>query len=420
MKASQQAFGQPQSWWKRLTGRAKAIIVLLILAILAYVLFHGRTDHSKNHNPSTLISVASALRKDVPITLDGLGTVQAYNTVTLHTQVDGQLVKILFNEGQDVRQGDVLAKIDPRTYQAAYDQAVANKAKDEANLNNAKHDVERYVALGDTISKQTVDTQRATVRQLEATVKADQAAIDSAATTLSYTSITSPIDGRTGIRQVDVGNIVHTGDTNGLVVITELQPISVMFSLPQQNLQAINEQLNAKPDQKLQVQALASDNQTVLDTGVLELVDNQIDQGTGTIKLKATFPNEKRMLWPGGFTNVRLLVTTQHDALVIPTVAVQRGPQGISYVFVYKPDDNTVSMRTIKAGITTGQDTVITDGVQEKEQVVTDGMAKLQDGSKVSVASDKPADEAKPAENAKPEEKSEQLKKHPHKEKDGQ
>jgi len=386
MTSSRVSFSRPATRWKCLQRRTK-IIILLLVAGLGYWIFHGKGDNGNDHNANVPVSVATAARKDVPIYFDGLGTVQAYNTVTVHTQVDGQLIDVLFHEGQDVKKDDVLAKIDPRTFKAQYDQAAANKAKDEATLGNARHDLERYTFLGNTISKQTVDTQRATVRQLEATVKADQAAVDNANTQLSYTTIASPIDGRTGIRQVDVGNIVHAGDANGLVVITQLQPISVVFSLPQQDLQAINEQLNANPDTKLQVAGMASDNQTVLDNGVLELVDNQIDQNTGTIKLKATFPNDKRMLWPGGFVNTRLLVSTQKDMLVIPTVAVQRGPQNISYIYVYAPDKGTVAMRTVKVGMVESEDTVIDDGVKEGEQVVTDGMAKLQDGSKVTVGS---------------------------------
>jgi multidrug efflux system membrane fusion protein len=381
--ALKQPTGKPAfSWWHRLTGLSKIIIAVVIIGLLAWWWYsHGKD--TKEHKPQPLVTLAPVVHKDVPVTLDGLGTVQAYNTVTVRTQVDGQLIEVLFKEGQEVHKGDVLAKIDPRTYQALYDQSAANKAKDEATLANAKVDLGRYIKLGDSVSQQTVDTQRALVRQLEATIQADDAALSSAATTLSYTIITSLIDGRTGIRQVDVGNVVHASDANGVVVITQLKPISVIFSLPQQTLEEINAQLALQP--KLQVQALASDNHTLIDTGALELIDNQIDQTTGTIKLKATFPNDKAMLWPGGFVNVQLLVTTRKDAMVIPTVAVQRGPQNVSYVFVYKPDDSTVEMRTVKVGMTAGQDTVIDDGLKDGEQVVTDGMAKLQDGSKVKL-----------------------------------
>jgi multidrug efflux system membrane fusion protein len=365
-----------------LNGYVKIALVVAVIAG-AYWFFHDSGAKTKDRRPQAPIAVSAVTHRDVPVYLNGLGTVQAYNTVTVHTQVDGQLLKIAFNEGQDVHAGDVLAKIDPRTYQAQYDQAAANKAKDEATLDNARHDLQRYINLGNSIAGQLLDTQRATVRQLEATAKSDQAAIDNARAQLSYTTITSPINGRTGIRQVDVGNIVHSGDANGLVVITQVEPISVVFSLPQQNLPDINMQPGAD---KLPVLATSADNVTVLDTGVLELVDNQIDPATGTIKLKATFPNARRALWPGGFANVRLLVTTRKDALIIPTVAVQRGPQNNAYVFVYNADGGTVEMRTIKVAMTDQQDSMIDDGLKEGEQVVIDGMAKLQDGSKVTLA----------------------------------
>ncbi|MBV8938800.1 MAG: MdtA/MuxA family multidrug efflux RND transporter periplasmic adaptor subunit [Alphaproteobacteria bacterium] len=360
------------------------VLLLLALAGLAFWLIPGSgkqagKDHKSQPAP---VAVAPAVRKDIPVYLNGLGTVQAYNTVTVRSQVDGQLIEVAFREGQDVHKGDLLAKIDPRVFQAQLEQALGTKAKDQALLENARRDLTRYVNLGNSISAQTVDTQRATVHQLEATVQADQGAVDNARTQLSYTAIASPIDGRTGIRQVDVGNIVHSADANGVVVITQLQPISVLFSLPQQNLQAINRQTAAQG--KLKVAALDADNRTPLDEGVLELVDNQIDQATGTIKLKATFPNAQRMLWPGGFANVRMLLTVENQALTVPTAAVQRGPQG-PYVFLLQPDQ-TVKMQPVSVGISEGEDSVIEKGLSDGDQVVTDGMAKLQDGSKVTLA----------------------------------
>jgi multidrug efflux system membrane fusion protein len=376
------------------------IKILLLLCVGgggAYWYLHSSDSGKGNKQDRPPIAVASVVRKDVPVYLAGLGTVQAYNTVTVHSQIDGQLTDVLFSEGQEVKKGDVLAKIDPRTYQAQYDQAVATKAKDAATLANARHDLERYANLGNSVSGQTLDTQRSLVEQLNATVKADQAAIDNAKTQLSYTTITSLIDGRTGIRQVDAGNIIHASDANGLVVVTQLKPISVLFSLPQQNLQAINEQIAIQG--KLQVIAVGNDGHT-LDTGTLELVDNQIDQATGTIKLKSTFPNDKLMLWPGGFTNVKLLLTTRKNAVVVPTVAVQRGPSN-SYVFLYKPEDKTVTMRTVKVAMSQDLDSVIDDGLAEGDQVVIDGMAKLQEGSKVTLADDAKKDDTKTPDAAK-------------------
>ena len=367
----------PVQWF-----RSKPFIICVVVALGYWLFFVGGKD--KDHNKhDVLVTLAKAERKDMPIFLNGLGTVQAYNTVTIHSQIDGRLEEVSFHEGQDVHKGDILVKIDPRTYQAQYDQAVANKAKDSALLENAKRDLARYQTLGKSVSDQTRDTQRSTVSQLEASVAADQAAIDNAKTSLSYTVIAAPIDGRTGIRQVDVGNIVHAADATGLVVLTQLQPISVVFSLPQQNLSIINEQLSA--GRTLAVLAMDEANHGVVDTGTLELVDNQIDQTTGTIRLKSTFPNAKLALWPGGFINVRLQVTVQKDAIVVPAAAIQRGPKN-SYVFLYKPEDGTVAIQTVKVANVQDQDAIMAEGIKEGDQIVTDGITKLQDGSKVSVA----------------------------------
>ena len=421
----QPPFAQPHHSKPR--RRARWWIILLLVAIGGglYLLLHstGTTDKNGAKRPQASITVAATARKDIPVYLAGLGTVQAFNTVTVHSQVDGQLMAIKFREGQMVHAGDVLAQIDPRTFKAQYDQAIANKARDNALLTNARLDLKRYENLGDSVARQVLDTQRATVHQLEATVNADAAAAENAKAQLSYTTIASPIDGRTGIRQVDVGNIVHPGDASGLVVVTQLEPISVIFSLPQQNLEAINAQLNQPSS--LVVEALASDNHTVNDSGVLELVDNQIDQTTGTIKLKATFPNKSHLLWPGGFTNVRLLLSTQSAALTVPVVAIQHGPQG-AYVFVYQPADGTVAVKQVTVGIVQDQDAVISDGLADDDQVVTDGMAKLQDKSHVILASAVKADSAKPdatavpaAAPAPPEGADEPKKQHSHKHGDG-
>jgi len=326
------------------------------------------------------VQTAPVARKDVPIYLDGLGTVQAYNTVTVRSRVDGELIEVLFKEGQDVRAGEVLAQIDPRTYRAAYEQALATRDKDNAQLDAARRDLARYVGLGDRVTGQSVDTQRALVRQLEATVRADEASISNAKTMLSYTVIASPIDGRVGLRTVDRGNIVHASDSTGLVTVTQLQPVAVMFTLPQQSLPAINDRL--REGARLEVTAFQPETRTLVDSGELELVDNLIDQTTGTIKLKAVLPNAERRLWPGGFVNVRLLLSVRRAGLVIPAAAVQRGPQG-PYAFVVK-SDQTVEMRPVKVATVEAEQALLDSGLEEGEIVVTEGVGKLQPGSRIA------------------------------------
>ena len=279
---------------------------------------------------------------DVPVYLDGVGTARALNTVLVKPQVEGKLIAISFTEGQDVPRGYVLAKIDPTTYQAQYDQAVATKAQHEAQLANAQLDLERYMRLAasNAINKQQVDTQRALVAQLEAQVRTDQALIDNARAILSYTDITAPIAGRTGIRQVDEGNIVRPSDTTGLVTITEIRPISVLFNLPQQNLPELHRGMAEGP---LPVDAMGPDGRTPADTGKVQVIDNQVDPTTGTVRIKAEFPNANLQLWPGQFVNVRLLIDTLRQVVVVPTSAVQRGPTG-TFVFIID-EDSTVAIR---------------------------------------------------------------------------
>jgi multidrug efflux system membrane fusion protein len=341
------------------------------------------------------VIAAATRRADVPVYLDGVGTTRALNTVTVRPQVEGRLISINFKEGQDVERGHVLARIDPTTYQAAYDQAVAKKAQDEAQLANARLDLERYQRLSATnsIARQQYDTQKATVAQLEAQVKLDQAAIDNAKAILDYTTITAPIAGRTGIRLVDQGNLVRASDTSGIVVITQLRPISVLFTLPQQQLGEVN---RAFAEGALPVEAFGADNKTVIDRGTLQVVDNQVDQATGTIKLKAEFPNGNLQLWPGQFVNVQLLLDTLRQMVVAPTAAVQRGPNG-TFVFVVQPD-NKVAVRPVTISQQDENQTVIATGLQADERVVTTGFARLTAGSEVAVTNA----EAVPAPTAEP------------------
>jgi multidrug efflux system membrane fusion protein len=319
----------------------------------------------------------------MPIYLDGLGTVQAFNTVTVRTRVDGELTQIRFKEGQNVKAGDLLAVVDPRPFQAALDQMSAKKAQDEAQLGNAQVVLMRNTDLlqRKVIDQQTYDTSKFTVDQFKGTVAADQAAIDNARTQLDYTQIKSPIDGRIGIRMVDSGNVVHATDTSGLVIITQLKPISVVFTLPEQDLQELLNQSGAAGG--LAVDALDRGNTTPLGKGVLSVIDNEIDQATGTVKLKATFPNEDLKLWPGKFVNARLVLKTQKAATVVPAEVVQRGPQG-SYAYLIKPD-RTVAMQTIKVGPTENGQTVINSGLTPGQQVVVDGQYKLQPGAHVEL-----------------------------------
>ncbi len=329
-----------------------------------------------------VLAVAAKLA-DVPVYLDGVGTARALNTVTVRAQVDGKLLKILFVEGQDVPKDYILAKIDPTIYQALYDQAVAKKAQDEATLANARLDLERYVRLSATnaINKQQLDTQRALVNQLEAQVKSDQAAVENARAVLSYTDVVAPIAGRTGIRLIDEGNLVKAADTTGIVIITQLQPIAVFFSLPQQVLPELNKGLS---EGVLTVDALGADGKTVLDKGKVVVVDNQVDQTTGTVKIKGEFPNANLQLWPGQFVNIQLLIDTLRQVVVVPTAAVQRGPNG-TFVYVVK-DDSTVGMRPVTLTKQDDREAVIGRGVRSGERVVTTGFARLTDGTKVSLS----------------------------------
>ncbi|HEY8581267.1 MAG TPA: efflux RND transporter periplasmic adaptor subunit [Beijerinckiaceae bacterium] len=333
--------------------------------------------------PPTPVIAARVTREDVPVIAEAVGTIQPLHTVVVRAQVEGRLVEIAFREGQDVKAGDVLARIDPAAYQAQYDQAVAKKAQDEAQLANARLDLDRYVRLaqGNFGSRQQADTQRAVVTQLEAQVQLSQAAVDSAKVTLDYTTIRAPIDGRTGLRNVDAGNIVRAGDATGLVTITQLRPIGALFSLPQQQLRAINAALARGP---VAVQALEADNATLIEAGVVEVVDNLVDQTTGAVRVKARFENAQTRLWPGQFVNVRAFVDVIRAATVAPAVAVQRGPNG-AFVYVVG-DDDRVKMTDV---VVTRQDetkAVIGRGLEPGMRVVVTGFGRLTEGARVSVA----------------------------------
>ncbi|HEY1364380.1 MAG TPA: efflux RND transporter periplasmic adaptor subunit [Xanthobacteraceae bacterium] len=343
----------------------------------------GRRGGTAATEPVPVLATA-ARSADVPVYLDGVGTAKALNTVTVRPQVDGMLINISFREGQDVPKGYVLAKIDPVTYQALYDQTVAKKAQDEAQLANAKLDLERYGRLvaSNAVNKQQLDTQRALVDQFTAQVKLDQAAIDNARAILSYTDITAPIAGRTGIRLVDQGNIVKAADATGIVILTQLQPISILFSLPQQELPDLN---RGQAEGPLPVDALAADGQTLLDHGRVVVIDNQVDQATGTVKIKAEFPNADFQLWPGQFVNVRVLMQTLHQVVVVPTAAVQRGPDG-TFVYVLK-DDRTVTVRRVTLTQQDDVQSVIAAGLKDGEQVITTGFARLTEGTEVTASS---------------------------------
>lgn len=340
----------------------------------------GGEGEGGGRSATVSVTTAPVSVADVPVTIDAVGTVQALNTVTVRTQVDGRLLRLAFTEGQDVRKDDIIAEIDPALYRAQYEQALAKKAQDEANLANARVDLDRYKRLvaGKFLSQQQFTTQKALVQQLEAQVRADQAAIDSAKTTLDYATIRAPIDGRAGIRLVDVGNLLRASDQNGIVVITQIRPIYVIFTLPQQSLAAVQK---AQRDGEARVLALGQDNASQLAKGALAVVDNQIDQLTGTVRLKAIFQNEDLSLWPGQFVNVRLMLETIKQAIVTPSPAVQRGPAG-AFVYVLG-EDGLAHMRPVTTGRQDETLVVILSGLKSGETVIVSGFSRLSDGAKV-------------------------------------
>jgi len=350
----------------------------------------GRGDAASRPTP---VVAVPARKGSIDVYLNALGTVTPRNTVTVRSRVDGQLMRVAFTEGQVVKAGDMLAEIDPRPFQVMLEQAQGQMAKDQALLRNAQVDLERYRTLlaQDSIAKQQVDTQESLVRQMEATLVADQAAIDNAKLQLTYSRITAPIAGRVGLRQVDPGNIVHASDTNGLVVITELQPITVIYPIPEDNVQQVLQRFgNGEP---VAVEAWDRDQKTKLASGKLITIDNQIDTTTGTVKLRAEFPNTNFALFPNQFVNVRMLVQTLTDATLVPSAAIQRGAPG-TFVYIVK-NDQTVTVSTVKLGPVQGETTAIASGVSPGDIVVTDGADKLKEGAKVELTT--PESRAAPA-----------------------
>jgi len=394
---------RPETRRRSLRGAWVVILVLLIAAAGAAVYWlqpseAPRPTGRRGIDPSrpTPVVAAAAKTGDINIYLNGLGTVTPLRTVTVRSRVDGELLRVAFTEGQLVKAGEVLAEIDPRPYQAQLAQAEGQMARDQALLANARIDVERYRGLyaQDSIAKQQVDTQEALVRQYEGTVKFDQGQIDNAKLQLVYSTITAPVGGRLGLRLVDPGNIVRASDASGLVVIAQLQPIAVVFTIPQDSLPEVLKRLRA--GSPLPVEAYNREQKTRLATGKLLTVDNQIDPTTGTIKLKAQFLNEDGNLFPNQFVNVRLQLDTLRGATLVPAAAVQRGAQG-TFVYVLK-DDRTVALRPVKTGASEGESVAIESGVAPGETVVVDGSDRLRDGAKAEVPD--PASRAAAAEGA--------------------
>lgn len=371
-------------WWKW--------PLIVTVALLAFLIFRPRSDRGPDKTaaakggagrPIPVVAVPARIG-DLGVYLSGLGTVTAVNTVTVRSRVDGQLIRVAFHEGQLVHKGDLLAEIDPRPFQVQLMQAEGQRSKDEAALNNARVDLHRYEVLiqSDSVPRQQLDTQAATVRQFEAAVQSDQAQIESAKLNLVYSHITSPITGTVGLRLVDPGNIVHAADPNGLVVITQLQPISVVFTIPADQLPPVQRQIRA--GHKLAVEAWDRDLKNRLAVGTVLAIDNQIDQATGTVRIKAIFDNGDGALYSNQFVNARLLVDTVRGAVLIPAAGVQRSPQ-TTFVYVVKPD-STVEMRNVDVGLTEGDTSSVRRGLAAGEVVVTEGVDKLQPGSKVALA----------------------------------
>jgi multidrug efflux system membrane fusion protein len=338
-------------------------------------------DAGPRKSPPIAVKIAPVEKADFPVYLTGLGNVQAFNTVVVRTRVDGQINKISFVEGQFVKQGDILAEIDPRPFQAALDQATAKKAQDQANIANAQRDLERYTKLGEFATKQQTDTQRSTVQQLTAQIEADDAAISNAKTQLDYATVRAPLDGVTGFRQVDQGNIVNAATQTGIVTIAQVEPIAVIFTAPEEQLPQIKAALKVAPPKVI---ALSTDGKKALSTGTLALINNVVDTTSGTIRLKAVFDNKDHVLWPGQSVSTRLLVDTLKDATVIPDDAIQHGTDGL-YAFSVN-QDNQAELRKIQVSKSIDGRSVVDSGLSPGQQVITAGQYKVQPGSVVSTA----------------------------------
>ncbi|TRM49897.1 MdtA/MuxA family multidrug efflux RND transporter periplasmic adaptor subunit [Achromobacter sp. LC458] len=387
----------PSRWTRRRIGGL--VVLLLVVAGISWLVLRpaakqggpagargpggGRPPAAAMANLPVPVRIATATKQDIDIYLKSLGTVTAYNTVTVRSRVSGELVDVKFQEGQQVKAGDVLAQVDPRAFQVALDQARGTQMQNLAQLENARRDLQRYQALfkQDSIAKQQVDTQAALVRQYEGTVKSDQANVDNAKLQLDYARITAPISGRLGLRQVDRGNLVSSSDTNGLVVITQTQPISVVFTLPETQLPEVRGEIAA--GRTLAVDAYDRADTRRIATGVLETLDNQIDVTTGTLKLKARFENADDALFPNQFVNVRLHVLTRKDVTAVPTAAIQQGSAG-AFVFLVQPD-NTIAVRQVKLGAINNGMVAVNEGLQPGDRVVTEGTDRLRAGAKVEI-----------------------------------
>lgn len=364
----------------------------MLLLLLAVPACGGKQQNAHAAAPRAVsVAIAKAQRQDMPVYLVGLGSVTAFYTSNIKSRVDGEIMQVNFKEGQFVKKGELLIVIDPRPYQVQLEQMQAQLFKDQASLRDAKLNYDRYTTLipSGSIAQQQVDTQKATVDQLDGQVRTDQAQIDNAKLEIVYCHITAPFDGRVGLRQVDPGNIIHATDTNPMLILTQLQPIAVIFTLPEDVLPRVAQRMKSAT---LQVEALNRDDQTKLATGKLLTIDNEIDQTTGTAKLKAVFDNKDNQLWPNQFVNARLLLDVRKDSTVVPTAAVQRGPDG-TFVYAVKPD-NTVEARTVKIALTQGDETAIASGLNPGDTVVTDGQDKLQSGSRIEPRGSAPAPSA--------------------------
>jgi membrane fusion protein, multidrug efflux system len=376
----------PQTW---LTLRSRLRLVFTVALAVFCASFFGCTSAASKQQKAQAaapravsVAVAKVQQQDVPVYLTGLGSATAFNTANIKTRIDGQIMTVNVKEGQTVKRGELLIVVDPRPYEVQLEQMQAQLFKDQASLRDAKLNLDRYTTLipSGSIAQQQVDTQKATVDQLDGQVRTDQAQINNARLQITYCHITAPFTGRIGLRQVDPGNIVHAADTNPMLILTQLQPIAVIFTLPEDQLPTVSQHMK---NSTLQVEAYSRDDQTKLATGKLLTIDNEIDQTTGTAKLKAVFDNTDNQLWPNQFVNANLLLETRKNSTVLPTAAILRGPQG-TFVYAVKPD-KTVEARTVAISLTQGNITTITSGLNPGDTVVTDGQDKLQTGSKVEV-----------------------------------